>query len=63
MKKKIALIGAAISLLGLYQVNKYLLNYKNLTQYGKGYVLGSFLLLIIGIFLMIYGIRKKKISE
>jgi multisubunit Na+/H+ antiporter MnhG subunit len=62
MKKWIAIIGVFITLFGLFQVVKYLFDYNSLTDYGKGYVWGSIFLLIVGFFLIIYGVRKKKTS-
>jgi len=60
MKKWIIVIGVIITLLGLFQSVKFLLDYDTLTQYGKGYVWGSGLLLIIGTLLIIAGLKRKK---
>ena len=54
MKKWIISIGVVITLLGLFQGKKYLLDYNSLTDYGKGYVWGSIFLLVLGLFLITY---------
>ncbi len=59
--KKIALItGIILSLVGFLQGFRYFSDYNILTQYGKGYVWGSVFLLLIGLGLIYFGIRKKK---
>ena len=51
-----------MALLGLVQVTRYVMDYEILSEYGKGYVWGSIALLLIGMFLIIVGVRKKKSS-
>ena len=60
MKKLALIIGIISSLIGFFQVVRYLFDYNVLTQYGKGYVWGSILLLLIGILLIYLGLRKRK---
>jgi len=60
MKKWTIVIGVLITLFGLFQSGKFLLDYNTLTQYGKGYVWGSGLLVVIGAFLIIAGLKRKK---
>ncbi len=62
MKRWIIIIGILITLLGLYQGSKYLTDYNDLTNYGKGYVWGSIFIIILGSSIIIYGVRKKKIT-
>jgi len=62
MKKVALIIGIVLSLIGLFQGGRYFFDYNILTQYGKGYVWGSVLLLLIGILLIYFGLKKKKTS-
>jgi uncharacterized membrane protein YraQ (UPF0718 family) len=48
MKYALLTIGIILLILGFVQTGRYILNYDTLTQYGKGYVWGSVLLMIIG---------------
>lgn len=58
--RKIALItGIILSLTGFFQGFRYFFDYNILTQYGKGYVWGSILFLIIGFVLIYFGLKKK----
>jgi len=49
-------------LIGFFQGFRYLFDYNILTQYGKGYVWGSIFLLIAGLVLIFFGLKKKKNS-
>ncbi len=60
MKKVLLIIGIVLSGVSLYQVSQYILNYNMLSEYGKGYVWGSIILFLIGVILILLGIRKKK---
>ncbi|MFW5707428.1 MAG: hypothetical protein ACOCX0_03155 [Bacteroidota bacterium] len=60
MKKWITITGVVVVLLGLYQGGRYLLDYNDLTSYGKGYVWGSALIVLSGILLIMFGVKKKK---
>jgi len=63
--KKIALIiiGAMLSIVGCIQAFRYIFDYNTLAQYGKGYVWGSMILLLIGLVLIYFGVRKKKTNR
>ncbi len=59
--KKIALItGIILSLTGFFQGFNYFLDFNILTQYGKGYVLGSILFLVSGLVLIFLGLKRSK---
>lgn len=60
MRKIIVVLGSIITLIGIYQTSKYLFDYNQLTQYGKGYILGSVFLTIIGIVFLIVALKIKK---
>jgi len=60
MKKWIIIIGTVLFLVGLFQGGRFLMDYNSLTQYGKGYVWGSGLLMLLGFFLILIGVKKKK---
>ena len=60
MKKNILLaIGILLVLFSLVSVSQYIGDYSTLTEYGKGFVCGKLLLLLIGIGLIIFSIKKK----
>ncbi len=60
MKKWLIALGALLILMGLMQGGRYITDYKILTQYGKGYVFGSVFLMLLGIILVLLGIKGKK---
>lgn len=60
MKKISLIIGILLLILGLYQGGKYAVDYSFLSSYGKGYVWGSLLLIIVGSILVYLSSRKKK---
>ncbi len=62
MKKVALVIGIILSLIGFFQGFRYFFAYNTLTQYGKGYVLGSIFLLTTGLVLIYFGLKKKKTS-
>lgn len=60
MKKTGFIIGVLFLVLGLYQGGRYAVDYSFLSSYGKGYVWGSLLLIIVGSILVYLSIRKKE---
>lgn len=58
MKKALVIIGVIFCLMGLFQGYKYILDYNLLTEYGKGYVWGASILFVIGVFLIVLGVKK-----
>jgi len=63
MKKIILLLsGTFLVLYSLITGVQYIGDYSILTAYGKGIVLGKILLFVIGIVLVVLGIKKKKLS-
>jgi vacuolar-type H+-ATPase subunit I/STV1 len=62
MKKISLIIGFILSIIGFFQGFKYISDYNILTQYGKGYVWGSIILLGIGLVLIYFRFEKKKTS-
>jgi FtsH-binding integral membrane protein len=63
MKKLILTIGIILFLVGLFQGSRYFLDYDVLTHYGKGYVWGSIIIWLIGLALIIIGLKKKKLEK
>ncbi|PKL85927.1 MAG: hypothetical protein CVV22_05185 [Ignavibacteriae bacterium HGW-Ignavibacteriae-1] len=62
MKKVILTIGIILFIIGMFQGSRYFLDYNVLSHYGKGYVWGSAIILLLGIAFIIIGLKKKKIS-
>jgi len=60
MKKLLLIFGVVFVLLGIFQGGRYIFDYELLSSYGKGYVIGSGLLLLLGVLLIYFGIKKKK---
>lgn len=60
MKKSTLILGIVLLLIGFIQGIRYFFDYHALTQYGKGYVWGSFFLFLLGVSSIYIGLRKKK---
>jgi LPXTG-motif cell wall-anchored protein len=62
MKYVLIIIGIVLSIIGFVQGYRYIFDFNALTMYGKGYVTGTVVLLILGVALIIAGfyVRKKK---
>lgn len=60
MKKVLLFVGVILVLLGVFQGGRYIFDYELLSSYGKGYVIGSGLLFILGVLLIYFGFKKKK---
>lgn len=60
MKKLLIIIGILFSLVGIFQTTQYIFDYNILSEYGKGYIWGSSILLALGLFTLTLGIRLKK---
>jgi LPXTG-motif cell wall-anchored protein len=62
MKYVLIIIGIILSVMGFVQGYRYIFDFNTLTMYGKGYVTGTIVLLILGLALIIAGffIRKKR---
>jgi len=65
MKYFLIILGCILLLISIYQSFPYLLDYQYLSEYGKGYIWGNIILLIIGVLLLLLGIRKyrSKVKE
>jgi hypothetical protein len=60
MKKVLLFVGVILVLLGVFQGGRYIFDYELLSSYGKGYVMGSGLLFLLGVLLIYFGLKKKK---
>lgn len=60
MRIYILILGFLILILGLFQGSKYLTDYEVLTTYGKGYVWGSVILVMLGSGIIIYAWKRMK---
>ncbi|MFK7981842.1 MAG: hypothetical protein AB8G86_17810 [Saprospiraceae bacterium] len=59
MKKTLLIVGILITLISLFSILPYIFDYSDLSKYGKGYITGKVLLLLIGIALIVIGKKKK----
>ena len=60
MKRILLIIGIIFLGIGAMQTFKYINDYSILTQYGKGYIWGSIILLFIGLALILFSKLKMK---
>lgn len=58
MKKVILILGIIISIIGIASLFPYISDYSDLSNYGQGYVTGKILIAIIGVVLVVIGLRK-----
>ncbi|MEM6764232.1 MAG: hypothetical protein AAF655_04895 [Bacteroidota bacterium] len=58
MKKILFYLGLFLTLISLFSVLQYVFDYEILSAYGKGYLWGKLLLLVLGIVLIYFGRRK-----
>jgi|LSQX01.3.fsa_nt_gb hypothetical protein len=59
MKKALLYIGIVLCLIGIFPFIQYLFDYKQLSDYGKGFIWGKGLIGFIGISLIVLSRRKK----
>ena len=62
MRTFLWIISIILVLIGGYQLTKYVKDYSILSQYGKGYIWGSGLLIILGLLIVTFLILKKRKS-
>lgn len=60
MKKVLLYVGIIICLLGLVPLVEYLFDYNKLSDYGKGFIWGKGLMILIGICLVVIGRKGKQ---
>jgi FtsH-binding integral membrane protein len=63
MKKIAFIVGIVLSLAGFFQGYKYVFDYNSLTPFGKGYVWGSIILIVIGLVLIYFGLKRKTVHN
>jgi hypothetical protein len=59
MKKLFLILGIILCLIGGLQTGRYLVDYDVLSEYGKGYVWGSIIMLVLGLIFLYFGLKKK----
>lgn len=59
MKKILFIAGLFIVVLALTALASYIVDYQDLSAYGKGYIWGKVILLLIGIFFIYWGKKKR----
>jgi membrane protein DedA with SNARE-associated domain len=60
MRTFLIILGSFISIASLFALGKYAVDFAELSHYGKGYVIGQAVLLILGVALIYIGAKKKK---
>jgi hypothetical protein len=60
MKYFLLSLGFLLIFISALNLFKYLSDYFIITDYGKGFIWGNILLLIIGILIFIWGLKKRK---
>lgn len=60
MNKIILVVGLMLILMGILPLLAFLLDYDQLTAYGKGYYVGKTILLVIGVLLVFFVQRRKR---
>jgi hypothetical protein len=58
MKKILVVTGILISLFGFFPLMRYVFDYNLLSAYGKGFIFGKSVLILVGISLVIIGVKK-----
>jgi len=59
MKVVLIMLGAILILLAVIRSGKYLFNIESMSGFELGFVLGNAVLFILGLVIMIFGIRRK----
>jgi uncharacterized membrane protein len=60
MKNFLRITGFLLVFISLVALIKYVFDYKILSEYGKGFLLGKAVLLIVGVLLIYFGFKKGK---
>jgi hypothetical protein len=60
MKYIILIIGGLFLIGSTISIGKYVFDYGELSQYGKGFIWGKIFLFIIGLLLIYFGLKKPK---
>tara|TARA_R110002072_G_scaffold214159_10_gene371293 strand:+ start:103 stop:285 length:183 start_codon:yes stop_codon:yes gene_type:complete len=60
MKNLKTIIGLLLIIIALISLIEYAIDYNQLSEYGKGYIWGKIVILIIGFFLVFTSLRNKK---
>lgn len=58
MKKILFIIGVIITILSLLSIIPYIFDFAYLSNYGKGFIAGKILFILIGILLIVIGKKK-----
>ncbi|NND06484.1 MAG: hypothetical protein HKN87_08890 [Saprospiraceae bacterium] len=58
MRKMLLILGIMLCLIGTYSLVEYTFDYGELTDYGRGFIWGKALVILIGISLILFSLRK-----
>ncbi len=58
MRKTLLFVGILFMLFSLLSIIPYISDYEVLSEYGKGFIVGKFLLMLVGLLMVIIGIKK-----
>jgi hypothetical protein len=59
MKKLFLGLGIVLILFSVFSFGQYIMDYKDLSAYGKGYIWGKGIILAAGLILLYFGLKKK----
>jgi len=62
MKKVLLYAGIIVCLVGLIPLVRYVFDYSQLSNYGKGYIWGKLLIIIIGMIMVLVSLRLKRLK-
>ena len=63
MKYVLLVFGLLLSLASVLNILKYAVDYELLADFGKGFVWGNGILLVVGLSLILWGWRKIKVAQ
>ena len=62
MKKVLLYVGVIVCLIGIFPLFQYIFDYAKLSDYGKGFIWGKVVIILIGLSLILISRRKNKTS-
>jgi hypothetical protein len=63
MKRILIIVGGILVFLAIVPIVQYVFEYDQLSNYGRGYIWGNVLLLLLGSLLLYKGVKRKKKTD